>query len=149
VSLVERNGEVRSVHVANVTAKTLRPVLVTLASCKSTLMTDESTVYPKVGGEFANHMAVNHSANEYARLGGFVHTNTVEGYFSILKRGIYGTYHHVSEEHLHRYLVERTISWLNRCRRLAKDFEATLASATAFLYAASVMLLTRRLARCA
>jgi transposase-like protein len=106
VSLVEREGEVRSRHVPNVTATTLRPILVTLASRKSTLMTDESNVYPAVGAEFAGHETVNHSAEEYVRLGGFVHTNTAEGFFSILKRGIYGTYHHVSEVHLGRYLAE-------------------------------------------
>ena len=106
VALVERDGEVRSLHVPNVTATTLRPVLVKLASRKSVLMTDESTVYPKIGAEFTNHLTVNHSANEYVRLGSFVHTNTVEGYFSILKRGIYGTFHHVSEAHLGRYLAE-------------------------------------------
>jgi transposase-like protein len=106
VSLVEREGEVRSRHVPNVTATTLRPILVTLASRKSHLMTDESAVYPAVGTEFAGHSAVNHSADEYVRLGGFVHTNTAENFFSIFKRGIYGVYHHVSEAHLGRYLAE-------------------------------------------
>lgn len=106
VSLVERGGEVRSVHVPNVTAATLRPILVKLASRKSMLMTDESPVYPKIGREFAAHASVNHSAEEYVRLSGFVHTNTAEGFFSIVKRGIYGTYHHVSEAHLARYLAE-------------------------------------------
>jgi hypothetical protein len=57
---------------------------------------------------------VNHSANEYARLGGFVHTNTAENFFSILKRGVYGVYHHVSEAHLHRYLVEFDFRYNNR-----------------------------------
>ena len=105
-SLVERNGEVRSFHVANVTAETVRPIIVKHASRKSHLMTDESLVYPKVGSEFAGHSAVNHSIDEYVRLGGFAHTNTVEAFFSILKRGITGTYHQVSEAHLHRYLAE-------------------------------------------
>jgi len=114
VSLVERGGEVRSVHVPKVTAATLRPILVTMASRKSYLMTDESTVYPKIGAEFAGHESVNHSAQEYVRMGGFVHTNTVEGYFSIFKRGIYGTFHHVSEAHLHRYLGEFDFRYNNR-----------------------------------
>ncbi len=78
VALVERDGETRSFHVANVTAKTLRPVLLKHASRKSHLMTDESKVYTKTGGEFAGHDTVNHSADEYVRLGGFVHTNTAE-----------------------------------------------------------------------
>jgi transposase-like protein len=107
VSLVDREaGKVMSFHVANVTAKTLRPIIVKHASRKSFLMTDESTVYPKLGREFAGHGAVNHSAGEYARMGGFIHTNTVEGYFSLLKRGVIGTFHHISEAHLPRYLAE-------------------------------------------
>lgn len=106
VALVERDGQVRGFHVANVDAKTLRPVLVTQISRASYLMTDESTVYPKIGGEFAGHGTVNHSINEYVRCGGFKHTNTVENYFSLLKRGITGVYHHVSAAHLKRYVGE-------------------------------------------
>ena len=106
VSLVERGGETRSFHVANVTATTLRPVLVKHISRASYLMTDDSKVYPKVGAEFAGHGTVNHSAEEYVALGGFHHTNTVESHFALLKRGIYGTFHHISEAHLHRYLAE-------------------------------------------
>jgi ISXO2-like transposase domain len=63
-----------------------------------------SNAAKKVGSEFALHGSVNHSAGEYVH--GDVHTNTVEGYFSIFKRGIYGTYHHVSQQHLKRYLAE-------------------------------------------
>lgn len=106
VSLVERDGEVRSFHVANVTAKTLRPMIVKVVSRKTHLMTDESNVYPSIGREFAGHSSVNHSADEYARLGGFVHTNTVECFFSLAKRAVFGTHHSVSEAHLHRYLAE-------------------------------------------
>jgi transposase-like protein len=105
VALVERNGNVRSFHVAKVTGDVLRSVLVTNADRKSWLMTDEHKGYIKVGGEFAGHASVNHSRNEYVKLG-IVHTNTVEGFFSLLKRGIIGTYHHVSEQHLHRYCAE-------------------------------------------
>jgi len=68
-------------------------------------MTDEAGVYTVIGGTFSGHGTVNHSAEEYVR-GGFWHTNTVENYFSILKRGINGTYHHVSQQHLKRYLAE-------------------------------------------
>jgi transposase-like protein len=114
VSLVEREGKVKSFHVANVTGETLRPILVAHASHKSHLMTDEAAVYPKVGEEFAGHSAVNHSADEYVRLGGFVHTNTAENFFSIFKRGIYGVYHHVSEAHLHRYAAEFDFRYNNR-----------------------------------
>jgi transposase-like protein len=106
VTLIERDGRAKSFHVANVTAKTVRPIIVTNANRASSLMTDESLIYPKIGEEFANHHTVNHSANEYARLGGYAHCNTAESFFSILKRGITGTYHSVSEAHLHRYLAE-------------------------------------------
>mgnify|MGYP003393944175 CR=1 FL=1 len=106
VTLVEREGEARSFHVANVTAKTLRPIIVKHASRKSALMTDESVVYTKIGGEFASHGTVNHSADEYVRSGGFIHSNTAESFFAIVKRGVYGTYHSISEAHLSRYLAE-------------------------------------------
>jgi hypothetical protein len=89
-----------------VTAKTLREAIVTQVDRKSHLMTDEAGIYTKTGDEFAGHSTVNHSIEEYVRLGGFAHTNTIEGYFSILKRGVYGTYHHVSAAHLKRYLCE-------------------------------------------
>ncbi len=105
VTLVERGGKARSHHVANVTSKTLRPVIVKTADRASHLMTDGARLYPAVGKEFAAHSSVDHSAGEYVRAG-FHHSNTVENFFSILKRGVYGTYHHVSEAHLARYLVE-------------------------------------------
>lgn len=104
-SLVERQGEVRSFHVASVTSGTLKPVLKAHIDRASYLMTDESPVYKRPGEEFAGHGSVNHSADEYVRAY-FWHTNSVEGYFSLLKRGINGVYHHVSEAHLHRYLAE-------------------------------------------
>ena len=105
VSLVERGGKVRSRHVANVTGKTLRDTIVTQIDRSSYLMTDEAPAYKSIGDEFEGHGTVNHSAEEYVRAY-FWHTNTVEGYFSILKRGIMGTFHHVSAQHLHRYLAE-------------------------------------------
>ena len=106
VALVERGGNVASFHVANVTAKTLRPLIVTTARRSSYMMTDESLVYPAIGAEFAGHGTVNHVAKEYVRTGGFHHTNTVENFFSIFKRGVIGTYHHLSEAHLSRYTAE-------------------------------------------
>ena len=113
MALIERDGEVRSYHVANVTAKMLRPIIVQTASRKSYLMTDEAKQYTKLGKEFSGHGTVNHSADEYVR-SGFWHTNTAENYFSILKRGIYGVYHHVSEAHLNRYLAEFDFRYSNR-----------------------------------
>jgi transposase-like protein len=105
VSLVERNGRVRSFHVANVTGETLRSILVTNAHRGSWLMTDDHSGYVAVGKEFQGHGVVKHSLGEYGRAGVF-HTNTIEGFFSLLKRGIIGTYHHVSEQHLSRYCAE-------------------------------------------
>lgn len=105
VSLVERNGRVRSFHVAKVTGNLLRDVLVTNAHRGSWLMTDDHSGYKAVGKEYTGHGVVKHSLGEYGR-GGVFHTNTVEGYFSILKRGIIGVYHHVSEAHLQRYVSE-------------------------------------------
>src|SRR5271169_4443850 len=106
VSLVERDGRTKSFHVANVTAANLRPIIAKHADPKSHLMTDDSRVYPGIGASFAGHTSVNHSAEEYVRLGGFAHTNTVESHFALFKRGVYGTFHNVSEAHLHRYLAE-------------------------------------------
>ena len=105
-SLVERDGRVRSFHVPEVSAKTLRPILKAQIDDKSYIMTDEAGVHRKVSQDFIGHGTVNHGAGEYVRHGGFMHTNTVENYFSILKRGITGTYHHVSQQHLKRYLAE-------------------------------------------
>ncbi|MGO8840178.1 MAG: IS1595 family transposase, partial [Methyloceanibacter sp.] len=103
-ALVERGGKVRSFHVPEVSAKTLRPILLAQVSRKSILVTDDAGQYRHMGQEFAGHEVVNHGGNEYVR--GDAHTNTIEGYFSILKRGIVGTCHHVSQQHLKRYLAE-------------------------------------------
>lgn len=104
VSLVERGGEVRSFHVQSVTSKTLKPILMSQVSKDANLMTDEAKMYKNIGKEFASHNAVTHSALEYVR--GIIHTNTIEGFFSRLKRGLIGTYHHVGSQHLFRYVTE-------------------------------------------
>lgn len=127
-ALVERDGGARSFHVTNVTAKTLRPVLVKAASRKSYLMTDENPVYPKVGKEFAGHGRVNHSADEYVR-GSFWHTNTVESFFALLKRGVYGSFHNVSEAHLARYLAEFDFRYSTRKLSDAERANTLLAGA--------------------
>ncbi len=106
VALVERDGRTRRFHIANVTSANLREIMTKHISAKTHIMTDESAVYPAVTKAFAGHSTVNHGAEEYVRLGGFVHTNTVESRHSLLKRGIYGTFHHISEAHLSRYLAE-------------------------------------------
>lgn len=105
VSLVERDGRVRSQHMPEVTAANLKLALTAQIDRDSYLMTDEAGAYIQVGRAFSGHGTVNHSIEEYVR-GSFWHTNTVENYFSILKRGITGTYHHVSQQHLKRYLAE-------------------------------------------
>jgi transposase-like protein len=126
-TLVEREGRARSRHVADVTAKTLRAAIVTQASRKSYLMTDEAVVYEKLGKEFAGHGTVNHSADEYVRTGGFHHTNTVESFFSLLKRAVYGQFHHVSEAHLHRYLAEADFKHNHRAALGINDAERAVA----------------------
>lgn len=105
-SLVERGGRVSSHHMAAVSAKTLRPILnAHLKDGKKTaLMTDGEGQYRILVDMFGSHDFVNHGIGEYVR--GNVHTNTVESYFATLKRGINGTYHHVSQQHLKRYLGE-------------------------------------------
>ncbi len=123
VSLVEREGKVRSFHVAKVNAKTLRPILYTQIDRASYLMTDEALVYEHAGKQFDGHGTVNHSINEYVRTGGFHHTNTVENYFSIFKRGVVGTYHHVSEAHLKRYLAEFDFRYNERSALGVSDSE--------------------------
>lgn len=126
MSLVERGGKVRSRHVADVTAKTLKPILVDAIAKDTNLRTDQSPVYTEIGAGFASHETVNHSIKEYVR--GDAHTNTVEGYFSIFKRGIYGVYHHVSAEHLKRYLSEFDFRYNHRIALGFNDAErATLA----------------------
>jgi transposase-like protein len=114
VALVDREGHARSFHVANVNAATLRPLIVTNVDRASHLMTDESMVYTSVGREFVGHSVVNHSAREYVTTGGFKHSNTVENFFSIFKRGVIGTYHHMSEAHLARYCREFDFRYNNR-----------------------------------
>jgi transposase-like protein len=113
VTLVERDGSARSFHVASVTAKSLRKVIVANVDRASHLMTDGWTGYTAVGREFLAHSSVDHAAGEYVRFG-FHHSNTVENYFSILKRGITGTFHHVSEQHLARYLAEFDFRYSHR-----------------------------------
>ncbi len=117
MSLVERNGRVRSFHVANVTGRTLYPILAAHADAKSRLMTDDAAVYRGIGWNFEDHGRVTHSRNEYvSRQDPSIHTNSVEGYFSILKRGVYGVFHHVSEAHLGRYLSEFDFRYNTRVR---------------------------------
>ncbi|MCA3559684.1 MAG: IS1595 family transposase [Aestuariivirga sp.] len=111
-TLVERGGAARSHHIPSISGKTLRPILNKHAHRASHFMIDTAGGYYQVGKEFASHSMVDHGIDEQVR--GNVHSNTVEGCFSVLKRGIVGTFHHVSEQHLHRYLAEFDFRYSNR-----------------------------------
>lgn len=118
VTLVQRDGKTRSFHVANVTAENVRPILLANIAKDSHLMTDGAGLYRSVGKEFALHEHTNHQQGEYAKPssveGVSAHSNTVEGFFAILKRGITGTFHHVSPAHLQRYADEFSFRFSNR-----------------------------------
>jgi transposase-like protein len=104
VSLVERDGNVRSFHVEHVSAATLRPILREHLKRETRVFTDEAGQYAHLDEDFSEHQSVAHSIGEYVR--GDCHTNTIESYFAIMKRGLNGIYHHVGEQHLKRYLSE-------------------------------------------
>ena len=133
VSLVERDGRARSFHIANINAKTLRSVLVQNVDRKSYLSTDAGPHLYAAGYEFKLHGTVNHAAGEYARERAVTrlwttdsrkwHSNTAENFFSIFKRGVIGTYHHMSEAHLHRYCREFDFRYNTR---LMSDAERTV-----------------------
>jgi len=125
VSLVERGGRAKTFHVERATKESVREVIVRNVSRKSKLHTDESRLYIDTGKEFAGHESVRHTAGEYVRYedGHVVHTNTVEGFFSVFKRGMKGVYQHCSEAHLHRYLAEFDFRYNNRSGLGVEDTE--------------------------
>jgi hypothetical protein len=116
VALVERGGRVRSFHPAAADGPSVAGIVRENIAREAHLMTDESKLYTKIGEDFAMHHTVTHSHGEYVRTNDVlkdgvyspmkIHTNTIEGYFSIFKRGMKGIYQHCSEKHLHRYLAE-------------------------------------------
>jgi transposase-like protein len=112
VTLVERGGRARSIKVESLTAANIMKIVTENASKESGLMTDEARFYPKIGREFASHSTVPQGKGEYVR--GLAHTNTVEGFFSIFKRGMRGVYQHCGDRHLHRYLAEFDFRYSNR-----------------------------------
>jgi transposase-like protein len=114
VTLVERGGRARSIKVDDITARTLRSVVLTHADTKSHLLTDEYRSYGRIGKRFAGHETVKHSEEEWVR--GDAHTNAVEGFYSIFKRGMKGVYQHCGEKHLHRYLAEFDFRYSYRVR---------------------------------
>jgi transposase-like protein len=114
VGLVERGGRVRTFHPERADKASVRNIVVTNIDRESRLQTDESWLYHAVGKEFASHETVMHTAHEYVR--GDVYTNTIEGYFSIFKRGMKGVYQHCGEKHLHRYLAEFDFRYNHRIK---------------------------------
>jgi transposase-like protein len=142
LTLVERGGSARSFHIDSTSIADIAPILKANVAKESGLMTDEARHYMEPGREFASHDAVNHGEKEYVRYWNEVTkkmrpdgkpivetktitTNTVEGYYSIFKRGMKGIYQHCSEKHLHRYLSEFDFRYSNRVRFGVDDVERT------------------------
>jgi transposase-like protein len=111
-TLIQRNGEARSFHVPNVKGKTLKSIIRENIEGEATIYTDSFTSYRGLEKEFAAHETVNHGDGEYCR--GDVHVNFAESYFSLLKRGVIGIFHHMSAKHMHRYLSEFDYRWNHR-----------------------------------
>jgi transposase-like protein len=133
LTLVERGGSARSFHVDGVRIADIAPIINANISRESKLMTDDAGWYKEIGEDFLRHETVNHSNEEYVRYtnakefpGGadyVIHTNTVEGYYSIFKRGMKGVYQHCAEKHLHRYLSEFDFRYSNRVALGVNDGE--------------------------
>jgi transposase-like protein len=127
LTLVQRGGSARSFHIEGNTIAQILPIIRVNIQRETAVMTDERPWYNSVGDEFASHDTVKHSAKEYVRYGQpyVIHTNTVEGYYSVFKRGMLGVYQHCSEKHLHRYLAEFDFRYSNRVRLGVDDVERT------------------------
>ncbi len=130
VSLVERGGNVRSFHVPVADQATVEKIVNENIAHESRLHTDESKLYFNAAETFVAHETVKHSADEYVRYkdGRAIHTNSAEGYFSIFKRGMKGTYQHCKEKHLHRYLAEFDHRYNYRVALGFSDIDRTLAA---------------------
>ena len=123
VTLVERGGSARSFHAEGARIADLKPIIQANVAREAHLMTDEWKAYREIGRDFASHDAVNHSSDEYVRREGekLVTTNTVEGFYSVFKRGMRGVYQHCKERHLHRYLAEFDFRYSNRVKLGVND----------------------------
>lgn len=122
LSLVDRSsGQARSMVVDTLTAKAIAPILTENIRREAVLVTDEARFYGPIGKQFARHEVVNHNQGEYGR--GEHHTNTIEGYFSIFKRGMKGVYQHCAKKHLHRYVAEFEFRYNNRVANGVADRE--------------------------
>lgn len=124
LSLVQRGGQVRSFKIDTASKASIKPIVEANLAKESMLMTDEASYYTPIGRDFKHHFTVEHSAGEYVR--GSVHTNTLEGYFSIFKKGMKGVYQHCSEKHLHRYLAEFDFRYNNRVALGVEDEARTV-----------------------
>jgi transposase-like protein len=124
LSLVDRNsGKVRSFHVEGTSAADIVPIIKANVAKETAMMTDEGGHYFTLGNHFTTHESVSHKADEYVR--GSVHTNTVEGFYSVFKRGMKGDYQHCHEKHLHRYLAEFDFRYNERSALGIEDAERT------------------------
>jgi transposase-like protein len=122
-ALVERGGRVRSVHIADDKFDAIKDVFKDTVSMNAILNTDEARMYSNIGKEYADHQVVKHSVKEYVR--GSAHTNTIEGFFSVFKRGMKGTYQHCTSDHLQRYLAEFDFRYNNRTALGVDDAQRT------------------------
>jgi transposase-like protein len=125
IGLVERGGKVRTFHINHATKDSVRDILVRNVSRDTNLITDESRLYTETGKEYASHKTTKHSRKEYVRYeNGFaIHSNTIEGVFSVFKRGMIGVYQHCGEAHLHRYLAEFDFRYNRRTALKISDAE--------------------------
>jgi transposase-like protein len=121
---VERGGRVRSVHAESIKGAVIRKIVTDNADKASRLITDDAPHYRIMGEQFAKHDRIKHSTKIYAK--GDISTNVIEGYFSIFKRGMIGTYQHCGEQHLHRYLAEFDFRYNNRKALGVEDAERAL-----------------------
>jgi transposase-like protein len=123
LTVVERGGSARSFHVDSATIANMKPIIQANVAREAAVMTDEYTAYREIGAGFASHDTVNHGRDEYVRREGdkLVTTNTVEGFYSIFKRGMKGIYQHCAEKHMHRYLAEFDFRYSNRVRLGVND----------------------------
>ena len=121
LTLVERGSSARSFHIDSTRRADVEGIMRANIRKEFKLMTDEARHYKAIGREFSSHESVNHHEEEYGR--GIVHTNTVENFYSVFKRGMKGVYQHCSEKHLHRYVAEFDFRYSNRSAIGVEDAE--------------------------
>lgn len=123
VLVVQRDGESRATRMDDVKGDTVKDYIYKHVDDNAIINTDSYRIYRNLGAEYAGHFTVDHTKKEYARNG--VHVNTAESWFSLLKRGVIGTFHHVSPKHLDRYAQEFAFRWNYR---KVNDYERTIAA---------------------